>query len=1481
MHPQLGAVGIVDLLEADPRPTFIVDKTKATDASLQGSVVAYYNPALAACDDLVGLLGDARTEHAALWEWITSSFRATSPTRVRSSSSSESPASSFYYLNAQWSKCLVQQRWLVVGANEQPSLADRPRKVRLDSQKGSFGVSGSANTVAADPSRHAAAAAAAGSTAVPSLSSGSPLMSVDSAWITTESTHDQEPYLNVVATLDWAATPLGPLESWSPLLRQTFQQILADTRPIAMYWGPQYVLLYNEAFSKLCKLPQPGILGKAVEAAWPDFGARLRSIMDMASLKPRTIFDNEWPSFTLRDHANLEELHIKWTMVPITEHDRVVGFLHPILDTTSVRLWERRTKMLIDLGDALVAVKTVPMFWPRLIEALEDVSPQYDVPLAAVYSVHTENQSFGDRFTHSAKTCRFEGGLGVSEGHCLATKVVSLEDGKHDLGPIFQRGLYSQQPLLLQIDDGSLPQKLVSGLHWRGFGLPCRSVIVFPVRPNQGEHARGFLILGVNPRRPYDADYRQFVSLMKQKLTNSLASTILLEEEAKRSSSAVQEAAYEQAQLEAKLADRTREATESERKFEAITDFIPIGMAFQNAQGLLTYANDAWHRITGNPLRETGPSIALRDFLSYIVREDRPAVVRAYERLDREDNVTFECRLIRRETVNSPPPPMRESPSFEKAGVELQGIDDQAVERHIYAAARAERYPDGKVRQILTCLTDVTLHKQTAEEAIRRAHQAENLKRMAELATVGMYEIDLEGKLVEANNVFFEMCGLEKDKVDMNETIVKPWHICVVEEDIHLVETAMNKVVHEGMPQTCEVRLKLPWKVVDSHDTEIVAPRWVHTTFMPVKSSDGTTQSFCGCVNDVSLQKWQLERERLRKEEALESKRQQENFIDMTSHEMRNPLSAIIHCADAVIASLSKALDIAQPTKSLNRQSSSMVNGGMIGGNVRPEDHVLMENSVENAETIIACAQHQKRIVDDILTMSKLDSKLLAVTPITVDPIQISQEALKMFEVEARRVDIDLQMKVDQSYEELGLDYLDLDPSRLKQVLINLLTNALKFTKSGPTRSVTITISASNTKPTDSSCSVQFIPPLQGVEYQQPTNVKNGAPVYLAIEVKDTGQGLTEEEMKTLFQRFKQASARTHVKYGGSGLGLFISRRLCEMHNGAIGVASQPGIGSTFAFYVETYRPSAVALKEAKATARTALQANSLPITKRAESLQIGSVEVPLSSTPNKNLDQLVTSPDLDTEMTFEPPKIEGVLVVEDNMINQQLTRRGLVDRGFTVDVANHGLEALEKLQASTLWLGDTVMADTDDGPVTLTQNAPAFSDPRSQIGNGATTTSDLFTPTITPTKFPLSLILMDVEMPIQDGLTCTQQIRELERQGKILGGHIPIIAATANARLEQILEAKAAGCDDVIIKPYRMPELIEKMRIVAMQVEQKKRQADTLTAVGASTATVEAMDADLATVEETRYPASPPPKAQPQPQQQRQQQQPPPSSQD
>jgi signal transduction histidine kinase/CheY-like chemotaxis protein len=712
---------------------------------------------------------------------------------------------------------------------------------------------------------------------------------------------------------------------------------------------------------------------------------------------------------------------------------------------------------------------------------------------------------------------------------------------------------------------------------------------------------------------------------------------------------------------------------------------------------------------------------------------------------------------------------------------------------------------------------------------------------MAEFATVGMYDMDLDGRLIGANNVFFEMCGLPR--VDPTEVDVRPWQLCVQKEDYSLLTDKLEKMVRENKVQNVEVRLKTTWTADDGSGHKVVVPRSVQATLMPVRTSEGKVQSFTGCLSDVSLQKWQLDWEKERKEEAIESKRQQENFVDMTSHEMRNPLSAIIHCADAITATLSRVQELLGPSvygtivdispKDVAESTREALSGIATSEEWLVETRELVESSIDNAETIVTCAQHQKRIVDDILTMSKLDSSLISMTRVTVDPIKMVKEALKMFEVEARRVDINLSMVVDPCYHDLDIKYLDFDPSRLKQVLINLLTNALKFTKTGPTRNVTVAVSASLTEPTEASSKVSFIPRSQEFleeVYDQPVPLNRANPVFLMFEVEDTGEGLTEEEKKSLFQRFVQASSRTHVKYGGSGLGLFISRRLTELQNGAIGVASQPGVGSTFAFYIEAYRPTKTALREIEshdiivASAVSGLRANSSlsrrgsgkravsSSTLHSEGSTAAATSLGSGASGISPANTAAATPSSDISISPGPippsPQINGVLVVEDNLINQQITRRGLLNMGFTVDVANHGVECLDKLRRTDRY-----------GSPSSPNNAFPFTATASPAPSGSGPTSPPPTANILAQPFPLSMILMDIEMPIQDGLTCTRNIRELERAGKIKGGRIPIIAVSANARMEQILEAKEAGCDDVLVKPYRMPELLERMRSVMERV--------------------------------------------------------------
>jgi CheY-like chemotaxis protein len=201
---------------------------------------------------------------------------------------------------------------------------------------------------------------------------------------------------------------------------------------------------------------------------------------------------------------------------------------------------------------------------------------------------------------------------------------------------------------------------------------------------------------------------------------------------------------------------------------------------------------------------------------------------------------------------------------------------------------------------------------------------------------------------------------------------------------------------------------------------------------------------------------------------------------------------------------------------------------------------------------------------------------------------------------------------------------------------------------------------------------------------------------------------------------------------------LFISRELTEMQGGSIGVRSTQGVGSTFSFYI----------KSRKASCPRRNSTNIIePFHTKAEIIQ----EAPASSS------------------TAPPPTSPKyhILVVEDNLINQRVLCNQLEKIGCTVQVANHGREALVELAKTKYWKNPTISEPHD-----------------------------------------LSVVLMDVEMPVMDGMACAREIRALQEKGDIVG-HVPIIAVSANARREQIEQTRQAGMDDAISKPFRIPELM------------------------------------------------------------------------
>jgi signal transduction histidine kinase len=351
--------------------------------------------------------------------------------------------------------------------------------------------------------------------------------------------------------------------------------------------------------------------------------------------------------------------------------------------------------------------------------------------------------------------------------------------------------------------------------------------------------------------------------------------------------------------------------------------------------------------------------------------------------------------------------------------------------------------------------------------------------------------------------------------------------------------------------------------------------------------------------------------------EAKEAKRQQEAFIDVVSHEMRNPLSAIVHCADAIASTLEE------------------VNAGDL-----PAAAVeALEENAQSADVILQCANHQKRIIDDILTLSKLDSMLLSITPVAVRPRKLIDSIVSIFDAELKSKGIDHNVTSGPSIKELDVDYVYLDPSRVTQVFINLLTNAIKFVKPSNNPRISIRFGASLATPR------KFFPDNMywatdsraDEDVTSSTEWGNGQEMYLNFTVRDSGIGLDNKEIHKIFERFRQANVKTHVKYGGSGLGLFISKELTEKQGGEIGVSSQLGQGSTFGFYVKT---------------------------RRVEKQPEISRGLAVRDHKKENADQKLR-----------------VLLVEDNVINQQVLGKQLKKAGCMVNVANHGLEALEVLE--------------------------------------------------------------------------------------------------------------------------------------------------------------------------------------------------------
>jgi CheY-like chemotaxis protein len=408
-----------------------------------------------------------------------------------------------------------------------------------------------------------------------------------------------------------------------------------------------------------------------------------------------------------------------------------------------------------------------------------------------------------------------------------------------------------------------------------------------------------------------------------------------------------------------------------------------------------------------------------------------------------------------------------------------------------------------------------------------------------------------------------------------------------------------------------------------------------------------------------------------------------------------------------------------------------------------------------------------------------------------------------MFDGEAAMNNIQIEVIRDQSRDHPMVDLVLIDASRLMQVLINLISNSIKFTSARSFRKITVSYGTQTVRPVHIMTNfgkIVWCPPKTG-------EVRHGAlplaepgqtSLYLYFSIQDTGPGMTEEQMQRLFKRFSQATSKIHITHGGSGLGLYICRELAEKQNGSIGVASQHGMGSAFGFYIETRAVSVLDVDSPTSPSQTAKRISEQVFNRRESRAGIDL----LQAFPSPNLPKLTRSATA-LPLTTQAPRQYNVLLVEDNLFNQKILAKQLRTASCSVQVANHGLEALQILERCGHWSrgADQEMYDGAD-------------DSQARASTGRTGAIDV--------------VLLDVQMPVMDGLECCRIIRERERQefeDDLADGNfqlhrppLPIIATTANVRQEQRDMALAAGMDGVLMKPFTASDVLKRIRELLSQ---------------------------------------------------------------